>query len=570
MQLQLPQSSNSIPSALFLDQPFAAGMVHLWLREYFFEKGFTILGGELPPWKENLLLSKYSDIAEDYLNELDWYEMIRHTVARLNGQYGYHIETKEEKAKLISCFKDYAKKLERQFSTHNVKAVVIFGNYRIETKLGAYFSHKYQVQLICIESFFLQNYFYLEPNSTQIANHHAFVHKWPFIRNLRVPQEQFDMLDSLMRERESHGLLNGYISMPVASENLSSKLQKIKKCKGKVGLVLGQVSYDAVIVNDLLAFSEQILFLRFVIEQFLMQSTSDDLIVCRLHPLEAKQGNGTAKELQKLFGDNPQVLLLSGDDCNTYQIMSFADFGVVANSQSGLEMIYRDKPVLVCGNPYYAVEQFCLQATDKETIQVQLSKLLSGWCPSEEKLVVAKQYLCGLIFNHLCRRNKADVYQKLDNVPGFSALQNQNTAKIVKKNIQNKLTIMPNAQVGRVELLIPDDILQSKSLLVVGVGTFAQYLVSSTALDITFCSDLPADCQLSVQHHPVQLLEQQLITEHQVILICWPKDKCLKLIAEIGGQDMHDKTFYHIEKLQQESLCEFKFFLIDVNSLEML
>jgi capsule polysaccharide modification protein KpsS len=570
MEFRLSQPSKSLPSVLFLDQPFAAGMVHLWLREYFFEKGFTILGGKLPPWKENLLLSEYSDIDEDYLNELDWEEMIRHTVARLNGQYGYNLETKEEKSKIISCFKDYAKKMERQFSTHNVKAVVIFGNYRVETKLGAYFSHKYHVQLICIESFFLQNYFYLEPNSTQIANHHAFIQKWPFMRNLKVSREQLDALDILMRERESHGLLNDYISMPVASENLSSKLQKIKKCKGKVGLILGQVPYDAVIVNDLLAFPEQILFLRFVIEHFLMQCTSDDLIVCRLHPLEARQGNDTAKQLQMIFADNPQVLLLSGDDCNTYQIMSFADFGIVANSQSGLEMIYRDKPVLVCGNPYYAVEQFCLQATDKETIQVQLSKLLTGWCPSEKKLMVAKQYLCGLIFNHLCRRNKADVYQKLENIPGLSALQNQNTAKIIKQNIQKKLTIMPNAKVGRVELLTPDDILQIKSLLVVGVGSFAQYLVSSTKLDFTFCSDLPADCQLSVQHYPVQLLDHQLITKHQVILICWPKHKCLQLLAEFRAQDMQDKTFYRIEKSQKENNCEFRFCLIDVNCLEAL
>ncbi|MBL4630577.1 MAG: hypothetical protein JKY14_05270 [Paraglaciecola sp.] len=566
----MPKSSKSIPSVLFLDQPFAAGMAHLWLREYFFDKGFTILGGKLPPWKENILLSEYTDIDENYLNELDWEEMIRHTVARLYGQYGYNIETKEDKAKIIRCFKNYAKEIEHQFSAHNVKTVVIFGNYRIETKLGAYFSHKYQIQLICIESFFLQNYFYLEPNSTQIANHHAFIQKWPFIRNFKVPQVQLNTLEILMRERENHGLLNGYISMPEASENLSGKLHKIKTCKGKVGLILGQVPYDAVIVNDLLAFPEQFSFLRFVIEKFLMQSTSDDLIVCRLHPLEAKQGDNTAKQLQEAFADNHQVILLSGDDCNTYQIMSFSDFGIVANSQSGLEMIYREKPVLVCGNPYYAVEKFCLQATDKETIQVQLSKLLNGWCPSVKELMVAKQYLCGLVFNHLCLRNKADVYQKLDNIPGLNALQNQSAAKLARLNQQKGLTIMPNANIGRVELLIPDDILKQKSVLVVGVGTFAQYLVSSTALDVTFCSDLPADCQLAVQHHPVQLIDHQLMNKHQVILICWPKNKCFKLLAEFGVQNMHGKTFYRIEKLQQQSNCQFRFCLIDVKCLEKL
>ena len=120
----------------------------------------------------------------------------------------------------------------------------------------------------------MQNYFYLEPNSTQIDNHHAFIQKWPFIRNLKTTNEQLNTLDTLMRDRENHGLLNSYISMPAASKNLSDKLQKIKQCKGKVGLILGQMPYDAVIVNDLLAFPEQILFLRFVIYQFLIQFTS--------------------------------------------------------------------------------------------------------------------------------------------------------------------------------------------------------------------------------------------------------------------------------------------------------
>ena len=476
----------------------------------------------------------------------------------------------QQKVKLINLFKHYAKTMEKQFSSNNVKAVVIFGNYRIETKLGAYFCQRYNAQLICIESFFLQNYFYLEPNSTQIANHHAFIQKWPFIRNLKITSEQLDTLDSLMRERENHGLLNDYISMPAASDVLTGKLQRINLCKGKVGLILGQVPYDAVIVNDLLIFPKQILFLKFVIEQFLIQCDSNDLIVCRLHPLEARYGDDTIKQLQVDFVDHPQVLLLSGDDCNTYQLINHVDFGIVANSQSGLEMIYRDKPVLVCGNPYYAVEQFCLQATDKETIQVQLTKLLSGWHPSEKKLLVAKQYLCGLIFKHLCRRNKTDVWQRLQDIPSLCALQNENTAQLVKHNKQKHLTIMPNGKVGRVILQIPDDVFKEKSVLVLGVGTFAQYLALSNKLDLTFCSDLPADCQLTIQSFPVHPLDQKLIQKHSVILICWPKDKYYKLLADIEAKNMINKNFYYIEKVQHEDNCEFKFRFIDVNCLGIM
>src|SRR5690606_38922608 len=127
----------------------------------------------------------------------------------------------------------------------------IFGNYRIETKLAAYFCNKYQAQLICIEGFFLQNYFYLEAGSTQIANHHGFIQKWPYVRNLKITDEQRRHVDRLMYEREYHGLLNDYITMPEPDRDGNKYIQRIQRCRGKVGMLLGQVAYDAVIVNDL-------------------------------------------------------------------------------------------------------------------------------------------------------------------------------------------------------------------------------------------------------------------------------------------------------------------------------
>jgi hypothetical protein len=97
------------------------------------------------------------------------------------------------------------------------------------------------------------------------------------------------------------------------------------------------------------------------------------------------------------------------------------------------------------------------------------------------------------------------------------------------------------------------------------VGTFAEYLASLKRLDLAFCSDLPADCQLSVQQYPVQLLNQQLIAKYHVILICWPKDKCNNLLVDIGAQNMNGKKFYLVEKLQQESCCEFRLCLVEDN-----
>ncbi|MDO6691736.1 hypothetical protein Q4574_00505 [Aliiglaciecola sp. 3_MG-2023] len=553
----------NIPSVLFLDRPFASGLVHLWLREYFFSIGFNILDDEIPPWKKNTKLTDCDKVENDYLSELDWDEMARHTIARLNGRYSNKVETPQQKIELINQFKLYASKMENAFTTKNVKVAIIFGNYRIETKLAAYFSEKYQAQLICIESFFLQNYFYLEANSTQIANHHGFVQKWPFIRNLKVTSEQLEILERLMRDRECHGLLNGYISMPAASQELPEQLlvvaERKRKNKGKIGLLLGQMPHDAVIVNDLTAFPTQIEFLSFIITEFLSQCTADDTIVCRLHPLEARYGDDTVKHLHQQFGNHPQVILFSGDDCNTYQLMELVDFGVVANSQSGLEMIYRDKPLLVCGNPYYSVEMFCLQATDRETIQVQLTRLLAGWHPSEKKLQVAKHYLCGLIFHHLCPRNKTEIWNRLNNISAIQILRTEDTLNVTKQHKQLGMSLMPNAKVGRIKLKPPTDINMEHKVLVIGSGTFSYHFAEFSEYNLTFSSDLPADCEQTIGVSNVHLLDEQLVIEHHIIVFCWPLNKCRIWLSNGATTSLVNKTLYYIEKIQQEDQCEYQF-----------
>ena len=239
--------------------------------------------------------------------------------------------------------------------------------------------------------------------------------------------------------------------------------------------------------------------------------------------------------------------------------MEKADFGIVANSQSGLEMIYRNKPVLVCANPYYAVDKFCLRATDEQTIEVQLKKLIDGWCAEKKHLTIAKQYLCGLIFHHLCLRDKASVWQRLDNITHCNEKKNQSML-LLANNKHQDMVVMPNAKIGRVVIDLPESELKNKNILVIGAGSFSQHLALSTSIDFSFCSDLPADCLMTVNNMPVHPLTNELVIRHDVILISWPLDKCEAFLSTMMEHNLiRDKTIFFVDKRQDVHECKFKF-----------
>src|SRR5690606_34001828 len=191
------------------------------------------------------------------------------------------------------------------------------------------------------------------------------------------------------------------------------------------------------------------------------------------------------------------------------------------------------------------------------TIQVQLGRLLSGWAPSVQQLDVAKRYLCGLLFHHLCPRNKADVWQRLQQMTSIQLLLNEDTLETANQRKRDRIGIMPNAKVGSVELNLPDAEFEGKKILVLGIGSFSQFLAEVAGLDLTFCSDLPADCQQKMANYPVNLYEPALLEQAQVVLICWPTQKCWDFINSLEQTVFADKALYHIEKLQLDSRCEF-------------
>ncbi len=561
---------NIPPAVLFFDRPFAAGMAHLWLRDYFFSAGFTLHDADIPPWKQQVMSLDGPELP-DYLSELDWPEMVRHTLARINGRYGYTIHTAEQQQTFINYVKQYAAKVEQQFLQLNVRAVVIFGNYRVETKIAAYFARRYQARLLCIESFFLQEYFYLEAEQRQIANHHGFIGDWPFYRNFVITEQQQQVLKQMMLNRESHGLLDGYIQLPAKNGIQHTRLDQ---CNGKVGLLLGQVAYDAVIVNDLQSFDSQFAFLSYVIEQFLLLSDDGDLLVCRLHPLEARYGDDTRIQLEARFGLHPRVLLLSDQQCNTYELMQRADFGVVANSQSGLEMIYRDKPVLVCANPYYAIAQFCLQAHDAETISFQLSRLLQGWQPSAVQLDKAKHYLAALVFYHLTARSKDAVYQKLDIMMLCQQQDQVSLQQQQQEYTARQLSVMPDGNIGRLHLALPAGISAEHRCLLLGVGSFGQYFAERLAQQFhqvpLYCTDLPADCQQRLQGQAVMLFKPVLLTQVDIIIVSWPLDKTQQFLRRLNTDELSDKVLYHVIKRQRAECCEFQFSLLSPSGEPLL
>lgn len=168
----------------------------------------------------------------------------------------------------------------------------------------------------------------------------------------------------------------------------------------KIILQIGQVAYDTVMLYDYGTFSTSLDFLRAGIEA--ARSLPDCHLVMRLHPHEmVVNNNWTWREVQQW--DLPSnVTVVHSRDANTYQLMEIADCGLAMTSQAGLEMAAFEKPVVVCGNAFYANKGFTYDLAHRgQLFDVINMALEEGGRLPEDRLAKLRTFLHYHIFRYL-------------------------------------------------------------------------------------------------------------------------------------------------------------------------
>lgn len=182
-------------------------------------------------------------------------------------------------------------------------------------------------------------------------------------------------------------------------ESLKSVREKLGFNSGQpLALLLGQVPFDSVIAYDSPHYEHLDEFINHVISIF--SEMPDWGLVVRLHPLETiLYGSPTVKALPKSLPEN--VRLVIGREYNTYDLMDLCRFGVTINSQSGLEMLAKHKPVLIAGDAFYGHKGFTVDLGKKEELGLKLEQVMASPALDKEQISLVDRFLYRFIFEYL-------------------------------------------------------------------------------------------------------------------------------------------------------------------------
>ena len=97
----------------------------------------------------------------------------------------------------------------------------------------------------------------------------------------------------------------------------------------------------------------------------------------------------------------PNVRIVSGRQLNTYALMDCCEFGITINSQSGLEMLSKHKPVIVTGTAFYANKGFTGEIKSREELSKVVKEYASNPHLNDEQIKMIDIFLYKLIFHYL-------------------------------------------------------------------------------------------------------------------------------------------------------------------------
>jgi len=143
---------------------------------------------------------------------------------------------------------------------------------------------------------------------------------------------------------------NSAFRQPPPNRGLSELRRRV--AGRRVALFLGQVPYDASVTFG----AEHV-----SMDQALMTiyhhfaNTDGWFLVVRLHPGDSHSTTNSDHAIAAITRCNDQenILIVRGQEMNTYELMKLASIGITISSQAGLEMLAFYRPLVVLGNAFY-------------------------------------------------------------------------------------------------------------------------------------------------------------------------------------------------------------------------
>lgn len=324
-------------------------------------------------------------------------EIIRGTAYRYLQRTTIEADDDRVVRSLFSTAKQHIRAFQAVCDTLAPDLVILFNGMTLPDHTARLVAQRRGIPVVAEENSCFSDRKFLDPGGV-VLNRHEFsrIETWSKIRGQHLSEEKKEQLTSYFA-----GVFEGRGNTVAQRrpESMSSVRTRLGfDPKRPLALLLGQVPFDSVIAYDSPHYQH---FLDFVTDAINYFARHPDWgLVLRLHPLEAVlYGSPTSRALPLPLPEN--VRLVQGREFNTYDLMDCCRFGMTINSQSGLEMLAKHKPVLVAGDAFYGGKGFTSDLAARDQLEMALNELMENPVLNPMQKEWIDRFLYAFLFEYL-------------------------------------------------------------------------------------------------------------------------------------------------------------------------
>jgi len=284
----------------------------------------------------------------------------------------------------------------------NPDIVIMLNGWFISERIMLEVARSRGVRVITYENGFRDDTLYLcenEPIKYRIDD------LWNTHGSEPLKKEEEKRLDKYLNEREGGNL--GWAKYKFNPQDTKFIKEELKLgLKKKIVVAFTNVGWDSTLSKLNIGFNNLEDWLKSTIKYFI--KNPNVYLVIRIHPAESasrvSSRDSIAEKILKIFPSLPLNIKIinPSENINSYTLMKLANIGLVYTSTTGLEMVIKDKPVIVAGNPHYRNKGFTYDANTLEEYFTLLEKLLN--CPERDiikkhRTDLARRYAYRLFFD---------------------------------------------------------------------------------------------------------------------------------------------------------------------------
>ena len=284
----------------------------------------------------------------------------------------------------------FAERCEEIVARHAPTAFVVWGGMFLEPRVMAAVGRRHGLPVFATEFSFDKARIHLDP-AGQIGNGFSVGRTWPEASATPLSDAQRGAVRTWIAQNDT-GKDRRQPSSPLSEETL----RFVEAGATAPLLLLCQCAVDTVITFDNPHYPNAIAAYRATVDA--CEALGIPLIV-KAHPGDRPVYKDA---IRALCEGREGIRYVGGEsDENVYRLMDACRAGVTINSQSGLEMMAKGKPVLAVGRAFYAPLPACRTLDAPDALRRAIGDLASGPAVTEGEQDVTERYLHHLLFDLL-------------------------------------------------------------------------------------------------------------------------------------------------------------------------